>query len=581
MLCTTLLCAQTNNFVTYCEQSNFKSTPRYAETMEYCERLAAASPMVKFTNFGLSPQGRQLPLLIVDKDGLFTPESVRRTDKAVMLVEACIHAGEPDGKDAGLMFLRDLLIHKKYPGLLDHVTILFIPIFNVDGHENFSEMNRINQNGPSAIGTRLTAQNINLNRDFLKADALEMQYWIKLYQEWLPELFIDVHVTNGADFQYVTTYAVETNNENMESHVRQWASDVYVKQLVNQMAAVQFPIFPYFDLLNWNDVDSGMLLAVYPPLYSNGYAAAMNRVGLLLENHIYKPYEARVKATYEIIRISMEILNKEHKSIREKIALSDAVVASSAFRKAPMALSHQISTSDSIIVDFMAWDKKVVKSDLTGADWITYDYNKPITKKKGLFDTHKVKEEANLPDAYIIASECRDVIALLDLHHITYTRLTKDSTMKVETYRFTEVEFARRQYESRVTAAPKYTTQTEYVQYPSGSVIVDMNQLRARVAAHLLEPNAPSSLVYWGYFNTYCQPTSEFYVKLGYMEEKGREMLKENPELRKTFEAKKASDASFANNPQAILQFFMTELRKNVEPDAGLYPVGKIYKSGI
>ncbi|MDR2234139.1 MAG: hypothetical protein LBE56_13585 [Tannerella sp.] len=563
-------------FVTFCEQTGFQETPRYDETVAYCKRLAEISPMVRYASFGKSPQGRDLPLLIIDKGGHFTPEAVRRTGHVVMLIQACIHAGEPDGKDAGLMFLRDLLVHQKNIEILDHVTILFIPIFNVDGHEQFSDTNRINQNGPKALGTRMTAQNINLNRDFVKADAPEMQHWLDLYHHWMPELFIDIHVTDGADFQYVTTYGLDTSSNNLEANIRKWTKEVFEKQLVEQMAAVNYPIFPYFEPFNWNNPEAGIVSFPSAPQYSNGYAGTVNRIGLLVENHIYKPYEQRVKATYELLQICGQLLNTEYANLQKSIALSDEVTASTALRVAPLALSYEVSRADSVMIDFKTWGKKTVKSDLSGAEWTTFDYDKPITIRTGFYATPKVVKEMQLPDAYIIKPECTHVIELLDRHHIDYTRLEDSTTMLVGTYRFTNVTFAQRQYEGHITATPEFTAQNERVHFPAGSVMVSMNQLRARLVAHLLEPAAPSSLVYWGYFNTYLQPTSEFYINLGYMEVKGCEMLAQNPELRSKFEALKASDPAFARNPQAILQFFMTELRRNVEPDANLYPVGRV-----
>ena len=576
--CTIVLWGQSNDsFVTYCEQSGFVRTPRYAETVDFCQRLAQASPFAHYTTFGKSPQGRDLPLLVVDKDQLFTPQEVRKTDKVVMLVEACIHSGEPDGKDAGLMFLRDLLIHNKYRDILDHVTILFIPIFNVDGHENFSALNRINQNGPQELGSRVTAQYLNLNRDFLKADALEMQHWLRLYHSWMPEFFMDVHVTNGADFQYISTYGIEVDNQNMEANIRKWAKEVYEKQFTEQMAAVHYPVFPYFEPFSWNNADAGIVCQSYPPQYSNGFAAAMNRIGLLVENHIYKPYEDRVKATYEMIRISGQILNREYRNVKKSIALSDQMVASSAFRVEPMPLSYQTSRQDSVVVDFLGWAKKTVKSDLSGADWTLHDYDHPVTKRVGMYGVPVVTQSVRLPDAYIIKPECMEAIEVLNRHQIEYSRLTEGAAMPVETYRFTKVQFAQRQNEGRITVTPEFTTQTERVFFPAGSVLVSMNQIRARLVAHLLEPNGPTSLVYWGYFMPWCQPASEFYVNVGYMEVKGREMLADDPQLRKIFEEKKATDPSFAQNPQAILQFFMTELRKNVEPTNNLYPVGRIF----
>ena len=198
-----------DDWQTFYEMSGYKATPRYAETVEYCVRLAAVSPQIHYTAFGISPQGRPLPLLILDKEGRKTAEEVRGSDNVVFLIQAGIHSGEIDGKDAGLMLVRDIAVSGRLPHLLDHVTILFIPIFNVDGHERFGAYNRANQNGPEEMGWRVTAQNLNLNRDYLKADTPEMQSWLKLYNRWLPEFFADCHVTDGADYQYVLTYKIE------------------------------------------------------------------------------------------------------------------------------------------------------------------------------------------------------------------------------------------------------------------------------------------------------------------------------------------------------------------------------------
>ena len=174
--------SQDSLWMTFYEKSDCKKTPRYKETIEYCRKLASASPMIKLTSFGESTQGRELPLMIIDKQGFSEPEEIRGAGRIVLLIEACIHPGESEGKDAGLMLIRDIVILNKYHGLLDHVSILFIPIFNVDGHERFGPYNRINQNGPEEMGWRVTATNLNLNRDFLKADTPEMQSWLKNVQ---------------------------------------------------------------------------------------------------------------------------------------------------------------------------------------------------------------------------------------------------------------------------------------------------------------------------------------------------------------------------------------------------------------
>jgi hypothetical protein len=201
--------AQFEEWETFFELSGKKETPRYKETMDFCKRLEKKSRWVHMTSFGKSAMERDLPLMIIDNQGLSDPNAVHASGKVVLLIQACIHPGEPEGKDAGLMLVRDLVIGNKFPGLLDHVSVLFIPIFNVDGHERFGPFNRINQNGPQEMGWRVTANNLNLNRDFLKADAPEMQAWLNMFNTWMPDFFIDSHTTDGADYQYVLTYQME------------------------------------------------------------------------------------------------------------------------------------------------------------------------------------------------------------------------------------------------------------------------------------------------------------------------------------------------------------------------------------
>ena len=564
------------DFVTACEKSRFVKTPRLSETMDYFRKLADYSPMVSVSSFGVSPQGRDLPLVIVDKDGLKVPEQIRKKGRVIVLIESYIHAGEPDGKDASMIFLRDMLVDKKNIDILDDVSFLFIPVFNVDGHEDFRADNRINQNGPEELGTRNTAQLINLNRDFMKADAPEMRAWLKLYNQWMPELFIDVHVTNGADFQYVMTYAIENRGTIMEEGLRRWSLDVYEKQLNERMEKAGFPLFLYASFRKYNAPESGILIDIFDPRYSEGYAAVRNRLGLLIENHIYKPYEQRVKATVEAFIASARILAENKEALQQTIARADKVVSSPEYRQKPMEMTFKPVNKDSIWVDYLSWERDTVKSDLSGADWVRHNYDKPITLKCPMITSYEASLSVQLPEAYILMPQWTDIIGLLDLHDIKYTRLAESKQVEVETYRYTKATFSPRQSEGRIPVLKtEYTTQTEMLEYPVGSILIDMNQPNGRLAAWLLEPSAPGSLVYWGFFNQVVQPTNEFWIRPQYMEVKGRELLAKDPALKADFEAK-LKDAAFAKNPQAILDFFYQKVKKTAHQNNELHPAWRI-----
>lgn len=563
-------------WITDCEKSDFVKTPHFDQTMDYFERLADYSKMVNITSFGTSPQGRDLALVIVDKDGLQTPEQIRKKGRAIILVESCIHAGEPDGKDATMIMLRDMIVHKKDIELLDNVSFLFIPVFNVDGHEDFRATNRINQNGPEELGTRNTAQQLNLNRDFLKADAPEMRAWLKLYNRWMPELFIDVHVTNGADFQYVTTYAIENHGTMMELGLRQWTTDIFEKQLNEQMTEVGFPMFLYASFRNSNAPEQGIFINIYDPRYSEAYAAARNRIGLLLENHIYKPYKQRVMCTIEAIKASARIIGANKEELFDVVERADKVTSSAEYRKTPMDLTYKAVNRDSVWIDYLAWERETVKSDLSGADWTRHNYEKPITVKAPLITSYEATSSIQLPEAYIFMPQWIDVIKILDLHDIKYTRLTEPKKIEVETYRYNGATFSPRQSEGRIPVVKTdYTTQTETLEYPAGSILIDMNHPSARIAAWLLEPSAPGSLVYWGFFNQVLQPTNEFWIRLGYMEEKGRELLAKDPALKAEFD-EKMKDPAFAGDSNAILNFFYERVRKAAHQNNEVHPAWRV-----
>lgn len=563
-------------FLTYYEQHEYNRTPGYEETVEYCKLLERHSSLIHYTSIGVSPQGRDIPLLIVDKDGLTSPEKIREKGRVVVLAEACIHAGEPDGKDAGLMFIRDLVLYNQHEGLLDHVSFLFIPILNVDGHEDFGEHYRINQNGPVEVGARFTAQRLNMNRDFVKADAPETRALLQLYSRWMPEVFIDIHVTNGADFQYVSTYGLE-HCDYLAPNMLNWSVNTFESELKRRMNSDGYPIFPYY--FSTEDVagyGTGVLPDVFAPQYSNGYASANNRIGLLVENHIYKPYHERVEVSYLYLKHAMAIAGEYKEVLRQEVRRADEYVASAEFRRDSLPLDFVHNMREAEKVEFLAWKDTTVSSDLSGGLWTYYDYDSPVSLDYWLFTSFRGEDKIKLPEAYILPREHQEVIALLDLHGIQYHRLEKDTLLNVETYHFTHSEWAKSPYEGRITLTTDYIPLREEIRYHKGDLFIPTAQPKVKIVAHLMEPKSSTSLVYWGFFNSYIKAPNEFWISLKYMEVKGREMMAKDPQLRKEFEDRKKNDPTFAADPVAILNFFMKKVRESVEVGVNRYPVGRL-----
>jgi len=563
-----------NSILTPYEQSGCKTTPRYAQTIEYCNKLKASSPYLKIESIGKSPQGRNIPLLIVDHNRNFTPAAVRKSGNVVLMVQACIHAGEPDGKDAGLMLLRDMLINGKHKELLDHVTLLFIPIFNVDGHERFGTFNRINQNGPDEMGWRTTAQNLNLNRDYLKADAPEMQAWLANVNQWNPDFFIDCHVTDGADYQYKLTYSLELGG-NMEAGLTTWTRDYYEKNLLSMLDADNTPAFPYVEFRNWHDPRSGLYLSPVPPMLSQGYFAVRNRPGLLIETHMLKDYKTRVEATYKTILHTMELLNRDCANFLQTIQQADLYTASTEFRKNNFPVKFNTSYKDSVLVNFKGVEYESVKSDLTGGEWFIYHPEKPVTFKIPFFTKAEPAVSVKLPEAYIIPVEWIEVIKRIHLHGLKSYTINKPTVFTVQGYRFKNTHYRSTSYEGRFSASFDLDTLTMTREYQPGSVIVPMNQPLARVTAYLLEPSADGSLAYWGFFNSVMEQKE--YTESYVMERVAREMLSKDPNLQKEFDQKKASDAKFASNPEAIINWFYSK-SPWWDSQLNLYPVGRLLK---
>jgi murein tripeptide amidase MpaA len=284
---------------TFAEKTGYRETPRYAKTITFAKKLASASPLLRFGSFGKSGQGRELPLLIAAAGGTFTPASAHKAGKAVVLIQACIHAGESDGKDAGLALLRDIAITKTQLALLDHVVILFIPIYNTDGHERFGPYNRINQNGPREMGWRTTATNLNLNRDYMKADAPETRAWLKLWSQWNPDLFVDCHVTDGADVRYNVTYQYE-HHQGVPASILAWERAAFDSRAAPAAEAAGNLLSRYLEFRDNRDLSKGLNDFSGPPRFSTGYTPVRNRPGLLIETHMLKDYRSRVRGTYDL-----------------------------------------------------------------------------------------------------------------------------------------------------------------------------------------------------------------------------------------------------------------------------------------
>ncbi len=556
---------------TLAEQTDYQRTWNYAETIAFANKLDKASDLIVYKSYGKSGEGRDMPLLIISNDKDFTPEKAKKSGKAIIFIQGGIHSGEIDGKDAGYALIRDIAITKTRADLLKDVVIIFVPIYNVDGHELSSPFNRINQNGPSEMGFRATSTNLNLNRDYMKADAPETRAWLNLWNEWKPDFFIDCHVTDGADFQYNVTYEYAHFQE-VSPFIKNWMDEYFDGKIVKKVESEGNLLTHYVEFAG-REVTGGVATFIATPRFATGYTPLRNRAGLLIETHSLKPYKSRVRGTYDILRYTIEEINQSKASLFEANRKADEETLNQfktydANRKVPLRLAI---TDKSTPFEFKGISYTKEKSDISGAERIIYG-TKPLNITIPRFDDAKVTVSVAPPLYYIVPAQWQEVIERLQAHGVKFQRISKPLTISVESYRFTEQKFAPASFEGRVTLSYKTNPIKETRTFPANSIIISLEQEAANVAIHLLEPDAPDSFMFWGFFSAIFEQKEygEGYV----IEKLAREMLAKDENLRKEFE-EKLKDENFAKNPRARLTFFY-ERSPYFDKRIGLYPVGRI-----
>ena len=558
---------------THAEITDYRETPNYDDTIAYARRLAHASPAIEYHGFGFSGQGRELPLLIASENSTFTPEAAHDEGKAVVLIQACIHSGEPDGKDAGLALLRDIAITKTAAGLLKDAVLLFIPIYNTDGHERASRYNRINQNGPEEMGWRTTSTYQNLNRDYMKADTPETRAWLKLWNEWDPDLFIDCHVTDGADYRCNITYHHE-RHAGVDHAIIEWERDVFGGRVAPATESAGNVISWYLEFIDNRDLPRGTRDFNGSPRFSTGYVPIRNRPGILIETHMIKDYRSRVIGTYDFLRAALMEVNREPERLKQlgREAEARTVMMGSDYDPERLFPLDFELTDEPTPFQLRAFQYETDQSDVSGDLRVVYG-REPLDLTVPMYQTFRVSRAVAPPVAYIVPVQWSEVIAVLKTHGLKTHTLAEATEIEVESYRFRNVVWPAGPFEGRHMPRFEVEPVTEKRVFHACSVVVPLDQPLARVAMNLLEPEAPDSFARWGFFNAIFEEKEygEPYV----LEALAREMLANDPELKREFEELLAADAEFAASPSERLRFFHKR-SPYWDPQMNLYPVGRI-----
>jgi hypothetical protein len=557
------------DLTTVAERSGFARTGRYDEVERLCAAYAARWPkQVRCLEFGRTPEDRPMLALAASTDGVLDPESARTRQRPVVYFQGGIHAGEIDGKDAGLLALRELLEGRASPGALERTTVLFVPVLNVDGHERFGAWNRPNQRGPEETGWRTTAQNLNLNRDHAKADAPEMRALLGLLNAWDPILYADLHVTNGAELREDLSVEVEPGDG--------WDVELGVTghalrdEVLARLRDAGFHALPFYPEFVDDDPESGFAVAVPPPRFSQSYWATRNRFGALVETHSWQPYPRRVAATRETILAMVDLAARDGTKWLESARAADERACALADK--PVALSYT-STDAVRTVDIRGYEYTREPSTVSGQTWIRYDSTRPTVWKLPLRYEVKPALTVTAPTRgyFVPAAHAAWVSERLAAHGIEFERLAAPRpAATVQVFRADKVTHDPATFEGRTRTTVERGWRDEPRDIGAGALFVPIAQPKARLVMSLLEPQAPDSFVSWGFFATAFEKKE--YLENYVTEEVARQMLEQDPALRKEFERRLHEDAAFAGSPAARLEFFHRR-HPSWDERYGLYPV--------
>jgi hypothetical protein len=583
-----VLIANANNpWITAVEKSDFVTTPDYKETMAWFKKLADASPLLTMISIGKSVEGRDIFMLIASAEKNITAAALKKSAKPLLLAQAGIHSGEIDGKDAGMMLLRDIAFGNK-KSLLDKVNFLFIPILSVDAHERSSAYNRPNQRGPQQMGWRTNAQNLNLNRDYAKLDTKEIRAVIKVINEYDPTLYMDIHVTDGADYQYDITFG-GNGQQGYSAGISNWLTTVYKINADKDLKSNGHIPGPLLFAANDRDFSAGNVNALGEPRFSDAYGNLRHMASVLVENHSLKPFRQRVLGTYVLLESTLKLLATEGASLK-KITATDqskrpATVpmqwkvpqlqnAASFETQSNVQAAANPITPDSM--QLLGIVPKLVRSTVTNTDFVEWT-GVPITTTIASYKASEPIDFITRPKAYWIPAFKNEIIERLKMHGLKMEIIKEPREVKVEMYRIQDAKFQDASgkavpFEGHVQVTGKTTIEIRQQLFSAGSAIISTDQPLGELAMLLLEPQSMDSYLQWGFFNEIFQRTE--YIEAYVIEPMAKKMLEDDAALRKEFEEKKAADKVFANDPYAILTWFYSKT-KFYDERYLLYPVGR------
>ena len=550
------------------EQSGGKESPDYHNIISWWTKLDAQAPQVKMLTMGPSDAGFPLHLVIVNNDKDFDLASLRKKNKRIILVNNGIHPGEPDGIDASMLLVRDIVANKiKLP---DNIALAIIPVYNIGGCLNRSAFYRIDQDGPNEFGSRGNSQNLDLNRDFIKSDSKEARSFAAIFHLCDPDVFIDNHVSNGADYQHVMTL-IASQSSKLGGSMGQFMNSVFEPALYASMKQKGYDLIPYVNAFG-DTPENGWPEFLEGPRYSSGYASLWHTFAFVPETHMLKPYQQRVKATYELMQSFIDFTSKNSEDIRKARDEQKRVVKIAT--EFPVGWTNdRTKNAERLFKGYQAGRKP---SEVSGLPRLYYDRSKPFEKTVKFYNTYVPKMMIKKPVAYIIPQGWWKVIELLKINQVQMRQLGKDTTIQVEVYRIDDYRTSPRPNEMHhINSEVKVSSTMKDIKFRKGDYYIPMNQVANRFILEVLEPQSDDSYFAWNFFDGILGQKEGYssYV----FEDKAAEFLKQDPELKAKLEQRRATDTAFAKSGSAQLNFVFQNT-PYFEPDYLKYPVYRVMR---
>ena len=552
------------SFETTFEKSGGTQSVSYRDLIDFYSRLDNQYTTIQVDTIGPTDTYYPLQVVYYSNSSQFNLQQWKAEGKLIILVNNGIHPGEPDGIDASMLLLRDLATGKIT--VPDNTALAVVPVFNIGGMLNRGSYSRANQNGPVEYGFRGNAQNLDLNRDFIKMDALETQSLAKLFHMLDPDLFIDNHVSNGADYQHVMTL-LSTLHGKLGGAMGNYLHQTLEPAIYADMKK-KYDLVPYVN--HWGHTpDSGWMAFHEGPRFASGFSTLFHTYGFVPETHMLKPFKDRTIATYELMRSFLQVASLQASQIKSSRKAQQDQYLQRKF----IPIAWQVDTTQYTNISFHGYKAGYKPSEVSGQPRLYYDRNKPYKKQVKLRDTYRVKDSVTAPAAYIIPRGWHRVIERLRINGVQLQEMQQDSVVQVTAYRIEHYETTPRPYEGHyLHSNVKVSHSQQHVKLLKGDYIIPVNQPAARYIIETLEPTAPDAFFAWGFFDAVLQQKEYFsdYV----FEDEAAKLLQTDKTLYKKLNDKK-QDPTFANDGQAQLDFVYRN-SPYYEPVHMRYPVFRI-----